>query len=105
MAQKYPFAQPASPPSPAAAPQPSASAPAPAGEGKQSCNVSTRIKVTQQGIVCNGKTFDFETCEGTGDGLESQVRCKGIGRERVVCVCVLHFRGEGGGDEGVYCDV
>ena len=67
--------------------------------------VAPVVTATERGIVYNGKTFDFETCEYTGDGLESKVRCKGIGRERVVCVCVLHLRGEGGGDEGVYCDV
>ena len=72
-------------------------------------NVSTRITVTQQGIFYNvyGRGFDFETCEDTEDDLQNEVRCKGIGRERVVCVCLLllYFVGRRGGDEGVYCDV
>ena len=67
--------------------------------------MSSRIKVTPKGIVYRGETLNFETCENAGYGLESKVRCKGIGRERVVCVCVLHLRGTGGVDEGVYCDV
>ena len=59
--------------------------------------VAPVVAATERGIVCDGKTFDFETCEDAGYGFQSKVRCKGIGRERVVCVCVLHFRGEGGG--------
>ena len=56
--------------------------------------VAPVVAATERGIVCNGETFDFETCEDTEDGLQYQVCCKGIGRERVVCVCMLHFRGE-----------
>ena len=67
--------------------------------------VAPVVAATERGIVYDGKTFDFETCEDTEGDLHYLVRCKGIGRERVVCVCVLHLRGEGGGDEGVYCDV
>ena len=59
--------------------------------------VAPFVAATERGIVYDGKTFDFETCEDTGYGLQFKVRCKGIGRERVVCVCVLHLRGEGGG--------
>ena len=56
--------------------------------------VAPVVAATERGIVFNGRTFDFETFEDTKYGLEHQVRCKGIGRERVVCVCMLHFRGE-----------
>ena len=59
--------------------------------------VAPVVTATGRGIVFNGRTFDFETCEDTEDGLQDQVCCKGIGRERVVCVCMLHFRGEGRG--------
>ena len=59
--------------------------------------VAPVVAATERGLVCNGRTFDFETCEDTEDGLQDQVCCKGIGRERVVCVCMLHFRGEGMG--------
>jgi len=53
------------------------------------------VTATQSGIVYNGKTLDFETCEDAGDGLCFKVRCKGIGRERVV-FCAA-FDGDGRG--------
>ncbi len=37
--------------------------------------MSSRITVTDKGIVFEGRTFDFETCEDTGEALRTQVRC------------------------------
>ena len=51
--------------------------------------VAPVVAATERGIVFDGKTFDFETCEDAGDGLCFMVRCKGIGRERVVFVCCI----------------
>ena len=39
------------------------------------------VAATRSGIVCNGKTLDFETCEDTGEDLMNNVRCKGEGGE------------------------
>ena len=46
--------------------------------------VDARIKVsvvaaTHTGLVYKGKTFDFESCEDTGEALAGEVRCKGEG--------------------------
>ena len=43
--------------------------------------VAPVVAATERGLVCNGRTFDFETCEDTGDDLQSKVRCKGRGEE------------------------
>ena len=56
--------------------------------------MSSRIKVTPKGIVCNGKTLDFETCEDAG--LRGKVRCKGEGGGGVC----LHVAFEEGGGVG-----
>ena len=37
--------------------------------------MSSKITVTDKGIVFKGHTFDFETCEDTGDKLYSEVSC------------------------------
>ena len=68
--------------------------------------VAPVVAATERGIVFNGRTFDFETCEDTEYGLADQVRCKERVRERLsVCLLLLHVVGRRGGDEGVYCDV
>ena len=46
--------------------------------------VDARIKVsvvtaTHTGLVCIGRTLDFESCEDTGGALRIKVRCKGEG--------------------------
>jgi hypothetical protein len=58
----------------------------------------SRIKVTLKGIVCYGKTFDFETFEDTGSDLRRTVKKGGAG------ACMLHMRW-GGGGEGAHADV
>ena len=40
--------------------------------------MSSRITVTDEGIVYKGKTFDFETCADTGGALSQEVRCDSI---------------------------
>jgi hypothetical protein len=37
--------------------------------------MSSRITVTDKGIVFEGETFDFETCEDTGKALHYKVSC------------------------------
>jgi hypothetical protein len=37
--------------------------------------MSSRITVTDKGIVFKGRTFDFETCEDTGWAFMSKVSC------------------------------
>jgi len=59
--------------------------------------MSSRITVTPEVIVCNGKTLDFETCEDTGENLRDKVRCKGEGGGGG---CLHLRRGQG---EGLAC--
>ena len=51
--------------------------------------MSSRIKVTPEGIVYKGKTLDFETCEDTGEDLQGKVRCKGEGEGGRVFACCI----------------
>jgi len=66
--------------------------------------VAPVVAATESGIVCDGETFDFETCEDARYGLRGEVRCKGRGEEGA-CVCACCILGWGGCDDCVYCDV
>jgi hypothetical protein len=37
--------------------------------------MSSKITVTDKGMVYKGKILDFETCETTGGSFDSEVRC------------------------------
>ncbi len=39
--------------------------------------MSSSISLARNGIVINGKTLDFDSCENTGEALCAKVRCAG----------------------------
>ena len=55
------------------------------------------VSVTELGIVCDGKTLDFDTCQDSGDDLKAKVRCKWVLGRVGVFVWSLHL-GRGNGE-------